>query len=171
MVTAIAVDPIPQGLFVHPDFPGGRRNRLGFLDHHPSDLFLVFRSERPALVRHGHPLFRERNLSGFPVRKIPGPSCRTAERRNSFSICRSSRLHIPGDATSKEEPVMARPQLGNLLLGSGQQRLGQLGIVAAVCAVVLSLATPAAATGASSSVTTVPVGAGPVAVATNPFTD
>src|SRR5947208_9780879 len=74
MVTAIAVDPIPQGLFVHPDFPGGRRNRLGFLDHHPSDLFLVFRSERPALVRHGHPLFRERNLSGFPVRKIPGPS-------------------------------------------------------------------------------------------------
>src|SRR5207249_3903143 len=56
-------------------------------------------------------------------------------------------------------------------LGSGQQRLGQLGIVAAVCAVVLSLATPAAATGASSSVTTVPVGAGPVAVATNPFTD
>src|SRR5437762_8663441 len=74
MVTAIAVDPIPQGLFVHPDFPGGRRNRLGFLDHHPSDLFLVFRSERPALVRHGHPLFRERNLGGFPVRKIPGPS-------------------------------------------------------------------------------------------------
>src|SRR5437762_13884614 len=62
MVTAIAVDPIPQGLFVHPDFPGGRRNRLGFLDHHPSDLFLVFRSERPALVRHGHPLFRERTL-------------------------------------------------------------------------------------------------------------
>src|SRR5439155_25083831 len=39
VVLTVVVDPVPQSVLVHSNFPGP-----GFFDHHPSDLFLVFRS-------------------------------------------------------------------------------------------------------------------------------
>src|SRR6266545_2816192 len=44
-VLAVLVNPVSQSLLIHPDLPGGRRDRSRLFDHHPSDLFLVFRSE------------------------------------------------------------------------------------------------------------------------------
>src|SRR5207244_4711653 len=64
VIDAVGVDPIPQRLLVHPDLPRGRRDRPRFLNHHPSDLFLVFRSKRPALFRHDNLSSKERTLVG-----------------------------------------------------------------------------------------------------------